>query len=132
MFRRSIPVLLILATVAFATPALAKSHVIAAKTAFKHGNQVYISHGLTPGHTYQVVVTAKGHHQFTAQMLEQYTYMSNGHLGDGTKTFHASGKTTGTIKVPAPSVSNMNSWQLVAWVSLKSGKNLAVRYVQVK
>lgn len=132
MYRRFLPALVVLALAAGATPAFAKYHVIAAKSAFRHGSQVYITHALAPGHSYKIVVRANGKRTFSAQLMEAYTYMSNGHLGDGTKVYHKSGKTTATINVPAPSIKHLSSWQLVTFVVLKSGKNLQVQYVQTK
>lgn len=108
-------------------PGKTSGHVLAQKSARKGSFGVYLPVRLTTGHRYRVEVVSSGHQKIRGNGFENYTYVSNKHLIQGTKPLSINGSTPYSLKITQPISAHLGGWILVVNVQLLSRHPLTVR-----
>jgi hypothetical protein len=107
---------------AFASPQLVYQRSSPAKV-----GGIYLSHGLLPGHHYQIRVVAKGHVKIAALGTQQITYFVKGQLQTLTKPVNFAGKTPFNLTLNQPGKVTAMAWIFAMQVTDQVHKTLTVK-----
>jgi hypothetical protein len=96
-------------------------------------NQGYISitKGLVPSHKYRLDISSTGHVKFVGQGFQDYTYVNNHMLGEGTKPLSVKGTTPRSFVLTIPVKGDVRSWIIGLAVQDTVHKPLKVRLVDL-
>ena len=115
-----------------ASPALARTHVIAQKSSKATQGTVYLRSGLRSGHKYRIDVTAYGHQPFAGYGTAYFMGVLKGKIFTGTPpSLTLNGTTPHSFSVSQPYGASLREWILAVQITLKRGRNLTVRFVDL-
>jgi ribosomal protein L31 len=114
----------------FATSVQAASHTtVVAQRSTKKTGTVFLAARLTTGHRYRIDVTSSGHRVFTGYGIENYVFVKNGQIGEGSKPLTLKGKTPWSLTLNQPISGHLGSWLLSTTVQVLGSRALTVRIV---
>ena len=124
---------LVMLAALLASPALARSKVIAQKSTKVPMGSIYLAVRLHSGHSYHVDVTADGRRPFLGYGTEQLLGTANKRAFTTSSSLSLSGTTprSFTVRQALSAQVKLNEWVLAVQIQLKAGKKMTVRIVDL-